>query len=426
MQSLYADIHDSKRLNTLKLSVWEGCIWQIYATWLLGPIFIGYFGHLGATSAELAFAGSIPFLAQLTGPITAWWVSLVKKRKKLMFYLGMVSRLLGLIPLTLLFVEMPRDEKIFWLLLGLTFTNIFQSAAGTIWSGIMGDVVPGQIRGRFFGMRNGLMGVCATAASLGGGLIIDHLVSPMNYALLFGAAFVLSIVSTLMYLMYHDPFPSAPKLTFKDVVMTPLRDPEFAPFLRFMTVWGGAQAFCTVMLIPYFLNELHFTMTQVGLYAALTAAVGLLVNYQIGFIVDRIPNMLVLKICALLSAFLIPLTLMVVHLTHWTSLVWVLAVMEAVIYSAANLAIFNLAMHKTQPGNRLPYLSSGSLLSGAASFVMGLVAGWVVTVLQKPGVPGDYLEYFLLCIVLRLITLLPIRGVRIADAKQAELASQGQ
>ncbi|GEM46743.1 MFS transporter [Deinococcus cellulosilyticus] len=420
MQSLYADIRDPKKLTTLKLSVWEGCIWQIYATWLLGPIFIGYLGHLGASSTELAFAGSIPFLAQLSGPITAWWVSQVKKRKRLMFYLGMASRLLGLLPLTLLFIDLPTSEKVVWLLVGLTFTNIFQSAAGTIWSGIMGDVVPSVIRGRYFGMRNGLMGICATAASLAGGLVIDHLVSPTNYALLFGAAFVLSIISTLMYLMYHDPYPSAPKLTFKDVLMTPLRDPKFAPFLRFMTVWGGAQAFCTVMLIPYFLNVLDFTMTQVGLYAALTAAIGLLVNYQIGSIVDRIPNTLVLKVAALSSALLIPITLLVIHQTHWTFLVWFLAVLEAIIYNAANLAIFNLAMHKTQPGNRLPYLSSGNLLSGAAAFVMGLVSGWVVSILQGQQVAGAYVVYFLLCIVMRLVCLIPIRGVRIADAASGD------
>ncbi|GGJ29287.1 MFS transporter [Deinococcus roseus] len=416
MQSLYAEIRDPQKLNTLKLSVWEGCIWQIYATWMLGPIFIGHLGHLGASSAELAFAGSIPFLAQLSGPVTAWWVSQVKKRKRLMFYLGLVGRLVGILPLVLLFTDVPDPQKVIWLLMGLAITNIFQSAAGTIWSGIMGDVVPGVIRGRYFGMRNGLMGMCATSAALLGGLVIDHLVPPSNYAVLFGAAFVLSMVSTVMYLMYHDPYPSAPRLTFKDVLMTPLRDANFAPFLRFMTVWGGAQAFCTVMLVPYFLKEMHFTMTQVGLYTALTAAVGLLVNYQIGKVVDRIPNTLVLKMAALCSAFLIPLTLMVIYQTHWTALVWLLAVLEAVIYSAANLTIFNLAMQKTQPGNRLPYLSSGNLLSGAAAFSMGLVAGGVVSLLQGLHVQEHYLVYFLLCIGMRLICLLPIRGIRLADA----------
>ncbi|GGJ53740.1 MFS transporter [Deinococcus roseus] len=396
------------RGRTMKIAILEGCVWSVYANWLLGPITIGYLSHLGADTRMLALAGSIPFLSQMVGPFSAWLSGKISTRRKLMFYLGIFSRVAGLLPILATFPFIPLDGKITLVLLSLVLAHVFQSASGLLWQGIMSDVVPEKVRGRYFGYRNGLSGVFTMAASVGAGLLIDHIASPDSYRWLFVAALGMGVFSVLLYLSYLDPNPDSPTMRFREGFTRPLRDREFLPFVKTTVMWSIVQALLTVLVVPYLLQKQHLSMTQIGIYTALASLTTLFTNYGVGLVIDRCPPRRVLQGSILLSAVLLPVVLVLLDVTHQVWLVWVLAALEAVIYNTVNLSLFDLGVKATHNKPRVGYYALNNLLNGSASFLAGLAAGWSVSLLEH-WTSGAYLCLFIGVGLLRLLLIGRVR-----------------
>lgn len=403
-----------QRGRTMKIAILEGCVWSVYANWLLGPIIIGYLSHLGANTTLLALAGSVPFLSQMVGPLTAWLSGKISTRRKLMFYLGILSRIAGIFPILATLLPLSLQGKISMVLISLVFAHVFQSAAGLLWQGIMSDVVPEEVRGRYFGFRNGLGGIFTMLASVGAGLLIDHLASPYSYRWLFSAALGMGLFSVLLYLWYLDPNPDSPTMRFREGFKRPLKDPEFTPFVRTAALWNFVQALLTVMVIPYLLQKQHLSMTEVGIYTALIALTTLLTNYGVGMVIDRFPAEKVLKTAMLLSGLLLPLCLILLDLTHQVWLVWLMAALEAVIYNTIMLSLFDVGVKVTHNKPRVGYYALSNLINGSAAFLAGLVAGWSVDLLQQVS-SRAYMCLFILVGLLR--SLLSV-FLRLTPAKQ--------
>src|SRR5207244_6291759 len=79
---------------------------------------------------------------------------------------------LPLAALPWLAVSLPVKQGIF---LGCTLASSALGVAGNnAWTSWMGDLVPGALRGRYFGRRNGICALAATAFALAAGLALDR------------------------------------------------------------------------------------------------------------------------------------------------------------------------------------------------------------------------------------------------------------
>ena len=58
--------------RTLKLSVLEGSLVQLFLNWTTGSVLIGYILHLGASKTAIGLVMSVPLLAQLASPFAAY------------------------------------------------------------------------------------------------------------------------------------------------------------------------------------------------------------------------------------------------------------------------------------------------------------------------------------------------------------------
>ncbi|HEX6938875.1 MAG TPA: MFS transporter, partial [Longimicrobiales bacterium] len=258
--------------RTLRLSFFEGGLVQVFINWTMGSVLIGYLLALGATPLHIALVGSVGFLAQMSSPVAAWVAELVGRRRVLNAALATAGRASWLVAVLLPQLPVPDGARP-TILVGLVFVaGVFNAAAATTWTAWMGDVVPEDRRGTFFGRRNGIMGVVGMAANLGGGAFLDRLAPPLSFQVVLAVAVACGLAGAALILLHHDPAVEGRRLPFGTVLLAPLQNDDFRRFLRFAVYWQFVVMLSNPFTTAYFLESLEMSFTQVAVYTSLTAA----------------------------------------------------------------------------------------------------------------------------------------------------------
>ncbi|MDA0700089.1 MAG: MFS transporter, partial [bacterium] len=205
-----ADLDAGTRVQvrrTMRLSTLEGSLTQVFLNWTSGSVLIGFMLHLGASPAEIALVGSVPLLSQVASPAAAYLAAAFGRRKLLTIVMALVSRLTWLLAAALTLVPMPDPWRPTVLILVVLVSSFFLAANGTLWTAWMGDVVPERERGRYFGLRAGIVGVVAMAANLAAGAFLDRVGAPLSFQAVLVASVVIALIGVVIYALQLDPPP---------------------------------------------------------------------------------------------------------------------------------------------------------------------------------------------------------------------------
>jgi len=180
-------------------------------------------------------------------------------------------------------IFLPREHG-FWLMLVSYALYIgFANFGGPAWSSLMGDLVPPDRRGRYFGLRTTLPGTSQIMATLIAGKWLTYAketaglswggLSSQNFGfvVLFLIACVARMISArYLYLMYEPPYVRTPSdhFTLLDFLRRAPRA-HFGRFVFYGMLMNVGVWFLTPYLSWYVLDELHFTPLQ---FAYMTAA----------------------------------------------------------------------------------------------------------------------------------------------------------
>ncbi len=408
--------------RTLAVSVLEGVSTSVFLTWTAGAVLTGYMLHLGAGPMDLALVASVPLLAQVTAPLAAWIQGIAPSRKGLTVattILGRGAWILGpLVPL----LALPPSLTPPLFLVGLVlFSSVFQSWAGAIWTSWMGDVVPEKIRGRYFGIRGGIVGVVVLLANLGAGRFLDSVEAPGSYQLVIVAGLVFAAVGIYLYTLQHEPPMRRSALSLWSTIRLPFKDPNFRRFLRFAVYWQAAVFLAAPFVYPYFLDHLKLTYTQIAIWAAIASSLALVFGPLWGLLADRVGNKAILAITTFLAGTASPITWMLATPGDPT-FIWINGILDALIWSAATPAMLNLALVTAPRENRIAYLAVQSMLAGVSGFAAGIASGfllrffhgWAFTLFGYEW--SGYHWVFLLAMVARMNAWMLIRPIRETNA----------
>ena len=151
----------------------EGALAEVVGACTSGGALTAWALYLELPPLLIGVLGALPFTAQLVQLPAAWCTRRFGSRRAALWTIG-ISRQCVLPLACLPFVPLPASSKqaIF---LGCAFTSAALSVAGNnAWTSWMGDLVPGIVRGRYFGRRSALCALAATCASLTAGLVLDN------------------------------------------------------------------------------------------------------------------------------------------------------------------------------------------------------------------------------------------------------------
>ena len=188
---------DKKIKKSLRYSLYEGvatAIMEGSTSSFIVPFAI-------ALNASVGVIAALAYLPQLAGAfihlLSAKIVELVKNRKKILVVATFFHALLWL---PLLFASRIAPDKPQLIILFIALQAMLSELIGPVWNSLMGDLVPENERGRFFGKRNVITGVTSFISATSAGLLLNHFSFNLfiGFAILFSIAFVSRLVSTAL------------------------------------------------------------------------------------------------------------------------------------------------------------------------------------------------------------------------------------
>lgn len=380
----------------MRLSVVEGGFAQVFLNWTSGSVIVGYLLAIGATPTHIGLVASVPFLAQVASPFAAVLAERFGRRRLLAATLSTIGKFVWVLAAFLPRLGLP-DALEPTVLVGLVLVaSVFQAATGTLWAAWMGDVVPDKVRGSYFGLRTGVVGVVGMIANLVAGAFLDRVGAPLSFQIVLLTAAVVGVLGVVLYFFHYDPPVLRTRTRSREVFLSPLRDTNFRRFLLFGIYWQFVVLLGAPFVIPYFLEELRMTFTQIAIWSALAASTALGSTILWGRVADRVGNKPVLAVGTFLAGLLLPGTWILAGQTGQQWIIYVSAIFDAIAWGAIGPAVFNLALVTAPRQGRISFIAMYSLVTGVAGFLGGVVSGPLLVWFQGFGVqnePGAWTGY---------------------------------
>ncbi|MBP7962063.1 MAG: MFS transporter [Caldilineaceae bacterium] len=249
------------------------------------------------------------------------------------------------------------------------------------WTAIVADLVPAQMRGRYFGNRNLAMGLAALLVTPLAGFVIRTVNvqtgSPViGYQWIFGLAFVFGMISTLFFARIPEPkSTTATDYAHKkgDLRRAMRQSTGFLGLVISAFIWNMALQVAGPFYNVFLVTEFDASTTTIGLVSSVSSLTALFGQRYFGPIMDRKGAVWV----ALVSGLVIPvLPLAWMFITApWQ--VGAINVLGGFVWAGYNLAGFALLLDLT-PETERPRAVALYQTAVFASAVLGPILGGYV------------------------------------------------
>lgn len=344
----------------------------------------------------LANALQLPFgrLAELTG------------RNKTLWLIGVTLVRWVWLPMALLpWLVHERQALILALLVLTALRGLGMAVAVPAWTALMADLTHRSWRGAYFAVRNILANLVALVASVAAGFVIESMGYPVGYAVAFGAAWLVGLVSLLTILPIHerrhrtchaegegqDPERlqgpalrrSRPLFPSDWLAGGPTRwrreAPGFYEYAVSAFLWNTAVNLPVALFPVHFTEHLRGTAELWGIANGATFLTTILGQRYWGRLCDRVGQRPVM-IWSGLGAAMLPLWWAIIPSPGW---VVAINLVGGLAWAGYNLAAFNLVLEVTPDARRPSYVAVFNLGVGIAAsagpILGGLLAEWVGT-----------------------------------------------
>ena len=409
-------------LLSLKYCTIEACFSVPMLNLTLGnmPFLIGFaVKALHWSDSAIGMLAATPFLCLFLQPP----LTLFLQRYFSLYQIMGVTFVLNALPWTLTLIFPFIGDLRHALFAGIVFlSNLGNAVCGVTWSASVSELVPLNIRGRYFGTRNMMFGFWALVTMLAAGQIAEHF---GNKLWIFGVIFTVAACSRLIGLFFltRMQFPAAvmelrPPHAALETFTTVFRDRNFVRLLLFTGLFGlffnAGQPFYSVFVLkglPFSLGDLVVLTT--------VQTLGTLISLRSwGALVDRFGNKPVMLTTSLTWLTFAGVSWLVASPKHFQHLYATYFVTGFMLAGFQQVGQFNLMIKMVPAENRAHYLSVYFSLTNLLVAMGPLLGGFVLN--QLPATAGTLFGHTLTryhvmiggSIALCLLTLLILRVVR--------------
>jgi MFS family permease len=379
---------------------------------------------MGWSDSAIGLLAATPFLCLFLQPP----ITIFLQRYFSLYQILMVTFVLNALPWTLTLLFPFLDDSRHVLFGGIVFvSNLGNAVCGVTWWAAVSELVPLNIRGRYFGTRNMMFGFWALVTMLAAGQIAEHF---GNALWIFGIIFTVAACSRLIGLFFltRMKFPApvmqlqpqrAPLETFTAV----FRDRNFVRLLLFTGLFGlffnAGQPFYSVFV----LKGLPFTLGDLVVLTTVQT-IGMLISLRSwGALVDRFGNKPVMLTTALTWLTFAGVSWLVASPAHYKHLYVTYFITGFMLAGFQQVGQFNLMIKMVPAENRAHYLSVYFSFTNLLVALGPILGGMVLKQLPDTAIAlfgHAFTRYHLMIgasIALCLLTLLILRAVREPAAK---------
>lgn len=357
--------------------------------------------RLGATPVDLGWISALPALVlMISATFGKSWLARFQSVRNALMLPSLGFRLLFLLPV---FAPLlPSQWQPLWLILSVTLPALPQGIAGVAFLILMRDSVFEDHIPSLLGRRSLALNIAIGIGALGFGFLLEQIVFPTNYQLMFLTAFAFALVS--MYHVLSLKIVIEPKVILQEAtqsVRSAWRNTNFRS-VAFITMVIHLAFFAIVPVTPlYLVNRMGADEGFMAIFGMVELSAGALVSVLAPRLVERIGSRSVIAlamigtaaaaVCIVIAPNL-PITLLGAALSggSWTA--------------AASVGLMTHFMQRT-PSDEMPVYSTAFHQSIGLAVFIGPMIG---SLLANSGV--DLLLVLTLGAVLRLVAGLIIGG----------------
>ncbi len=396
--------------RSLDASIKDGTAYAVMAG-LADPAYIGACALLlGASAPAVALLMTVPvFLGACAQLLPPDLIAKTGRRKPYIIWGSLLQGVAWIPMIASLLVPRAWGFPLLFAGWALSFASLHFTMAP--WMSLMGDLVPAEVRGRYFGRRSALAFLLQFLAMIvsGAGLAIYKRAGDevLGYVVVFAGAFLARLLS-----VYHLNRMAEPAYVQREEdrftlwqFLRRLPESNFAKFVLFVACLNGAAHFAGCLFIPYWRDSLHYT------YWELMAVSSVLIVVQVpalpfwGRASDRYGNKKVLVVTSLGIAVLPSLWLLSTHV----ALAMLFQMWSGFFWSGFNQSVANFLLDAVSPPKRarcmayLQFIVHCGLLAGGLAAAYAI--GHVPRILGPVTLPYAFWTILLISFALRSLTL---------------------
>ncbi len=367
--------------KSLRMSVLDG---SAYAA-MLGLIqnFVTPFAlALKATTAQVGLLSSIPNLIVGFSQLAAPQLSEKAGSRKGLILPMVFMHAIMFIPI-LLIPFIFGGSQVWWLIGFITVSTVFGAIANPAWGSLMADLVPIRLRGRYFSSRGQIAGIITLVFSFIAGGILQVLTDTpfIGFAILFGGATVFRLLS--LYFLSRMYEPETPDNVEDDRSLLHMVSHVGSSNLGRFTIYIALVCFVTNLASPFFsvymLSDLQFDYLTFTIVTSAAALASLAFLTYWGRRADLAGNIKVVK----LTSFMIPLVPLLWLASKNVYYLIFAQIISGFAWSGFNLAGGNFVYDASEAQNRTKHIAVFNAITCLATFLGGLIGGYLVPVLPK-------------------------------------------
>ncbi|MEX2356649.1 MAG: MFS transporter [Thermaerobacterales bacterium] len=393
----------------------------IFTLGMAGSVFmIGFALALGATPVQIGLLTSLPFFASVVQVAGSYLMERYRTTKGLCivtYNLFHVMWALTIAAPLVIFRGTLADYRLAGLMAGIFLISMAQALLNVSWMAWNAQVVPEGVRGRFFGNRNVIAGLCGMGVALAAGRFLDFwgagypdADAALPYAIIFGIAIVFGLLAVLALRRVPDaPTFEAPDEAFLVRLARPVQDQNFRNFIFFGMAWGFASGLAAPFFTVFMLQELSMTFSLIALLGLMSGVANMGGMMAWGRLTDAVGPKPLLLICSGMAGLLTAVWVVLTPENVW--LLWPLLFLNGWFWSGIGLCSISLLMGLVGSQRGGSYFAIFAAAAGVSTAVAPIAGGYLVAGLSAWELslygfaPGPLPVLFLVAGLMRLATL---------------------
>jgi MFS family permease len=330
---------------------------------------------LGANNLQVGLLTSLRDFASTIAQIPGAKLTQFFDRKSIWLFVQIISKILLWVPIVLL-PAFPTGSAIWFLIILFAATGFFASLRAPAWSSLMGDLVPTQKRGSYFGLRNTATGASGIAATLAAGYILTL----FGFPILFTIAIVLSLLSIPIFMKMHEPsfkkfyhYKYSFRFDPRELHNTLKANRSLVIFTVYIMFMYFAVEVASPFYSVYMLRDLNISYVWFGGLTVVGALARILSFKYWGKLNDRFGSRTILIVTGI-PACITPLL--------WTFVfdipsIAALKLFDGFIWAGFDMVIFNYLLDATPAEKRPQYVANHNFVTGMGTVLGALIGGFL-------------------------------------------------
>ena len=362
--------------SSLRISTVEGSWWAVMYG-MVETYFGAFFEYLKYSSYEISILSTLPiFIGAGFQNLTGWFYDILRSRKILLIILKFIQTVT--IPLILFAGYFSGNYYV--LLAFICLYYVVAMSQMSPWTSWMGYLVPGRLRGRYFGNRSQVVRIFMLISSLIAGAILNSYdkSSTLNGFIIIFSIGMIANLGCIYYLKRQYE----PEDTTKDeIVEIDSRDRNMESGLKRFITYDSLSEFSFhvsgPLMMVYWLRDLNFNYIELAIIINVSQVIGLFSMRYWGKRIDNQGSYSTIRSASFYITIIPLLWIGIYYLPNELILAGsiIIASMASLMFSGRALALDNRLYEHMKNKKMIQVTSKRVFFRGLSIFIGGLIGG---------------------------------------------------